>query len=159
VTDWEENIRQGLLGDSAQYRQGIKLVRNLQNQGVVIDRFVGHSLGGGLASAAALVYNLPATTFNAAGVNPDFVAQFGANLGQANQLIDAYRVQGDILSTLQEMSPMPVLSSDPLVGLLGLAGEMMPDGTGKPLWLPGHSFSPLARHSMDEVLAGMREMM
>lgn len=43
--------------------------------------------------------------------------------------------------------------------LLGPAGEMMPEGVDKPFWLPGRSFSPLARHSMDEVLAGMRELM
>jgi hypothetical protein len=105
-----------------------------------------------LASAAAIVYNRPATTFNAAGVNPSFVAQFNANLGQANQLIDAYRVQGDILSTLQDLDPILaealISSDDPLLMLMGAAGEVMPNGVGKPLWLPGHSFSPLTRHLM-----------
>ena len=163
LADWQANFEQAFLGTTAQYEQAMHLVQNLQNQGMQIDRFVGHSTGGGMASAAAVVYNLPATTFNAAGVNPFFVAQYGANLANANQLIDAYRVQGDILSTLQDLNPALVesllFSGDPILTLMGVTGEAMPDGVGKALWLPGHSFDPFTRHRMSAVLRGMQEMM
>jgi putative lipase involved disintegration of autophagic bodies len=38
---------------------------------------VGHSLGGGMASATSRASGLPATTFNSAGLSPNTVAQYG----------------------------------------------------------------------------------
>ncbi len=103
--DWINNVQQGLFGDAPQYRQAIETVRKFEKKFGKIDRFVGHSLGGGLASAAAIVFNRrPATTFNAAGLNVDFVAKYGKNLAGADQFIDAYRVQGEFLSTVQDAS-------------------------------------------------------
>lgn len=111
----------------------------------------------GLASAAALVYNTPATTFNAAGVHPDFV---GANFAAANQLIDAYRVKGEILSTLQDSSFVNILHGvvEPLSAVTAIGG-LMPDSVGKTYLLEGDSFSLAMRHTMGEVLSGMRKMM
>jgi pimeloyl-ACP methyl ester carboxylesterase len=60
-------------------------------------RFVGHSLGGGLATAAALHTNRAAMTFNAAGVNP-----LTTDISAAAGLITNYRVRGEALSTLQD---------------------------------------------------------
>ncbi len=56
----------------------------------------GHSLGGGLASAASLMSGFHAYTFNAAGLHEETVA--GMNLGNAGVLIDAFQVDYDILS-------------------------------------------------------------
>lgn len=159
MADWQNNIQQGLFGNSAQYQQAINIVPGLENMHGPIDRFVGHSLGGGLASAAALVYNRPGTTFNAAGVNPAFVVQFNANLSQADQLIDAYRVQGEVLSTLQDTSPLWIHFPHPAGLVLGTIGGIAPDSVGRALWLDGDSFSSIVRHLMPEVLAGMRKMM
>ncbi len=60
----------------------------------------GHSLGGGLASAASIVSGFHAYTFNAAGLHPDTVG--GMNLANAASLIDAYKVDYDILTWVQE---------------------------------------------------------
>jgi hypothetical protein len=61
----------------------------------------GHSLGGGLAAAAALATNRPAVTFNAAGLNVLSELDYGA-LSYSNALsIVNYSVQGEILTQLQ----------------------------------------------------------
>ncbi|MCA9110527.1 MAG: hypothetical protein KDA52_11290 [Planctomycetaceae bacterium] len=158
--DWEANIEQGVFGDTEQYRQAIEeVVPAAESQFGPIDRFVGHSLGGGIASAAATVYLTPATTFNAAGVNPAFVAHFDADLSVANDLIDAYRVQGEALSSLQNVPIEWAAFPHPVVAFLGVVGAIAPDGVGTTFWLPGESFRPETRHLMPEVLEGMRKMM
>ena len=59
--------------------------------------FAGHSLGGGLASAAAAASALPANTFNAAGLNTATVARYGGNEDDPGD-IAAYHVPGDPLT-------------------------------------------------------------
>jgi hypothetical protein len=64
----------------------------------------GHSLGGGLASAASLVSGFHADTFNAAGIHSATVPRFlngAAPLGNANN-ITAYRTESDELTEMQE---------------------------------------------------------
>jgi len=89
----------------------------------------------------AIVTNRPAVTFNAAGVNPATVAPYGKDLSSANLLINAYRVRGELLTTLQD-------------GVF----SFMPGSVGWPNWLPASSSNALSRHSMVEVLEGMRKM-
>lgn len=62
--------------------------------------FVGHSLGGGLASAAAAATGAPATTFNAAGLHADTVE--GAMSGAP---VNAVKVRGEILTGLVNKLP------------------------------------------------------
>ncbi|GGA50644.1 hypothetical protein [Dyella nitratireducens] len=62
----------------------------------------GHSLGGGLASAASAVTGMPATTFNAAGLHPNTAARYAGQHGlpvyDVSQRITAYQVQGELLN-------------------------------------------------------------
>lgn len=60
--------------------------------------FTGHSLGGGMASAASVVTGKPATTFNAAGLSSQTVDGYPQNQAP----VDAYYTQGEPLSTLQD---------------------------------------------------------
>jgi hypothetical protein len=101
--DFAVDALQGLFGATAQYDFAIedakKLVAsNPQNEIV----FVGHSLGGGLATAAAAVTRKRAVTFNAAGVHPHSVGRYGSSLSGIDLLVDAFRVKGEFLSTLQD---------------------------------------------------------
>ena len=71
IADWFSNISQGLIGWAPQYVQSVKnakiLDKALSNNTLF---FIGHSLGGGLASNNALVTSRRhAITFNAAGLN------------------------------------------------------------------------------------------
>ncbi|QDU42481.1 tRNA(Glu)-specific nuclease WapA precursor [Symmachiella dynata] len=161
--DWINNISQGLFGASLQYAQAIEIADIWESKYGSVDRFVGHSLGGGLATAAAVVYNRPATTFNASGLNANFAEMYpSANTAGVNQRVHAYRVQGDILSTLQDTSIAmagAAVWGQQGIALAGVLGGLMPNSVGTPFWLEGDSFSLAMRHGMPEVLSGMRKMM
>jgi hypothetical protein len=78
LLDAINNLAQGAEGNSAQYTLALRIGTALQGAKDGIDaiggsrplHLAGHSLGGGQAAAAAYASGIPATTFNAAGVNP-----------------------------------------------------------------------------------------
>lgn len=112
--DWlATNILQGLTGFSIQHVVAVKRAKEIDkqigNNGSLW--FVGHSLGGGLASAGTIcTENREGITFNAAGLNVIGV--------KVNQLINnrsgifrpsqswnrvhPYRIQGEVLDTVQK---------------------------------------------------------
>ncbi|WAH65814.1 XVIPCD domain-containing protein [Xanthomonas hortorum] len=107
--DWKHNIGQGLGFDDAQYASAIQLgsqARQAFGDQVVI---TGHSLGGGLAAASAMVNDIPAVTYNAAGVNDRTLERQGLDASAAkeyasSELIRGYHVKNEILTHLQEDS-------------------------------------------------------
>lgn len=107
--DWRHNLRQGLGLRDAQYDQAIDLAgqaKRAYGDDLVI---TGHSLGGGLAAAASMVHEVPAVTFNAAGVNDRTLERFGYDADVLKQeaeqgLIRSYAVKSEILTHLQEDS-------------------------------------------------------
>ena len=72
--DWWANLAQGLGFRTSQYEQAIRLARQVQKALPAGAKLVltGHSLGGGLASAAAFATGLDAITFNAPWLNPQY---------------------------------------------------------------------------------------
>ena len=129
--DWRNNFEQLLGADSQQYDEAAKVAKTIAGlpdfgQGGVNVVFTGHSLGGGLATLQSAITGLPAYTFNAAGVSDATFARADAqHVQQLPQLVSAYYVGHEILSTAQDNSAFVV----PLVdaGLLS---------TGLPLVLP-----------------------
>ena len=108
MEDWLNNGGQAVRGTSDYYRRAQSIGRDVGSVagtgGVGNVKFVGHSLGGGLASAAAHTSGLPATTFNSAGLH-------GFNRSWFNPPpIDAVRVDGEILTALQ--GAVPFLAPD-----------------------------------------------
>lgn len=104
--DWMENFRQGLGRDSDYYRRAGLIGRDVGSnagQGGIGDvKFVGHSLGGGLASMASHSSGLPATTFNASGLHRNNQATYNV------PAIDSVRVNGEVLTSIQGfLGPMP----------------------------------------------------
>lgn len=67
--NWSANLTQAFGFESAQYSQGMQLAKNYYEEYDGNLSFTGHSLGGGIASASAIVTGGRAVTFNAAGVN------------------------------------------------------------------------------------------
>jgi len=65
----------------------------------------GHSLGGGLASAASSASGSDAYTFNAAGLNAGTLQRYGA--ADQNPNIAAYHVKGEVLTGAQSTLPLP----------------------------------------------------
>jgi hypothetical protein len=107
--DWKHNLGQGLGFDDAQYASAIQLgsqAKQAFGDQVVIS---GHSLGGGLAAASAMVNDIPAVTYNAAGVNDRTLERQGLDASAAkdyasSELIRGYHVRNEILTHLQEDS-------------------------------------------------------
>ena len=72
-TDWKTNLGQGAGDLDDQYRQAIDLAVSVTDA-VGQTKMVGHSLGGGLAAAAAIGTRSEAVTFNAAGLHANTIA-------------------------------------------------------------------------------------
>ncbi|MCX8999910.1 DUF4150 domain-containing protein [Rhizobiaceae bacterium BDR2-2] len=85
---------------------------------------------------------IAATTFNAAGLHPNTVSRYGGTL--TNSAIDAYRVEGEVLTHVQEGG---FWDGGPLQSLLGGA---MPDAVGTPHQLPGHGINRISRHGIEQ---------
>lgn len=135
--DWSTNLKQGVGMETEQYNRAMRLAKNvLKTTDASRVDITGHSLGGGLASAAAAVTGIKGYTFNAAGLNPATVARAPYNVSSAvmktrGQLIDAYHSTADPLTNLQ--SGLGALQSP---GTLGeLAAGVWPVGT-KALGIP-----------------------
>lgn len=114
--DWNENLGQ-INGATPQYSLSVKNARAINNylQGKELV-FIGHSLGGGLASTNALATGRDAVTFNAVGLSARTKLGLGLphNIGQ----IDAWVLAGELVETVQgkvnlkaEGIPRPILVS------------------------------------------------
>jgi len=104
VSDWTQaNLPQGLNKDSVYYEQAVKLGRRAQQAEQTVE-VAGHSLGGGLASAASKAGHLSATTFNSAGLHKKTVERYGVPkaLQGSDDNITRYRIDGELLTYVQE---------------------------------------------------------
>ena len=99
----------------------------------------GHSLGGGLASLASLSSNIQAATFNAAGLHNIAQTNYGVNIFNAPNLINAYIVEGEILDLWQSTSQWVGFSLRALGFIIDL------DAT---------SFDPFSRHLTHDYMMG-----
>ena len=98
--DWENNIAQ-LDGNSEQYRQSVGNAKALHDYfGDKELTFVGHSLGGGMASANSLATGRNAITFNAAGLSKE--TKTTLKLNNKTGTIKAVVAKGEILDLLQK---------------------------------------------------------
>ena len=136
--DWWTNGKQALGYETNQYDQAKQLAQSIQEQ--YPDKTIeltGHSLGGGLAAAASAATGLPATTFNAAGVNPNTIADY--NTPEPGSITN-YRVQGEIVTGLQETRiATPEIKADlPLIGKIDIPsyGVQAPTALGTQETLP-----------------------
>ena len=115
--DWWDNILQGLGLKSPQYMAAIDHALYQQAKARA-DGFAfvinGHSLGGGLASAAAAVTGAPAAIFNAAGLNPMTLRHAGypEAISRMGRGVVHYGVGGEVLSGL-EFTPLNLIAPVP----------------------------------------------
>ena len=98
--NWRANFRQAFGLGSTQYDQAISLAGKVRDATGGNVHFVGHSLGGGLAAAAAYATGGSATTFNAAGLHSMY-------RNGTPGAIRAHYIRGEILTTLQQWTPLP----------------------------------------------------
>ncbi|MEO0501323.1 MAG: Mbeg1-like protein [Pseudomonadota bacterium] len=153
--DWINNVRQALGGNSPYYDQAIRIGRETAFADADIE-FVGHSLGGGLASAAAIASGFDASTYNAAGLSNNTINKAIASnpCGDAPGHVTAYYVPGEALNVIQE-DHSSLFKFDWL-------GKLAPDAYGNQVALevdePANSDGStglFARHGRDWVLSGI----
>jgi hypothetical protein len=115
--DWKNDLIQSFGYKSDYYSRAIQIASDVSRKTHGHFEIVGHSLGGGLAAAAAIVTGAHATTFNAAGVNEATVNHFHKSLDDATKtiaggehLVDDFEVKGQILDELQR-HPLRVIAT------------------------------------------------
>jgi type VI secretion system secreted protein VgrG len=143
--DMENNFEQGAGMDSPYYSQAVSIGKQIRDSGNAANiDLTGHSLGGGLASAASETSGSTATIFNASGLNPETLPLYGAT--QQPSSITNYRVDGDILTGMQEGKLGPISDA---------TSAVMPPAVGQQVDIPGTSTFTFDRHKMPDVFYGM----
>ncbi|ASJ71506.1 hypothetical protein IMCC3135_07000 [Granulosicoccus antarcticus IMCC3135] len=103
--DWDVNFEQARGNRARQYDLAFTLARDIARRfpGAEIE-FTGHSLGGGLATVAALATQRPATVFNTAAFQPTTAALYGLTNEYANadQHVEHIHTDFDPVTVLQE---------------------------------------------------------
>lgn len=126
LADWTTNAQQAFGADSAHYRSALLIGERIGRSDLAEQvSFTGHSLGGGLASAAAIAGGRPADTFNASGLH-DATIERGDAIRAANGTsttasVQAWYVDGEILSSIQD-------GGDRVLG--GVLGGILTGGPG-----------------------------
>lgn len=142
AVDWVEDVEQAF-GQSEQYEQAVSLARELQ---IEVDQynqdnglqgkdaidlsFTGHSLGGGLATAAALATGEEAIVFDAAGLSSSTIENLNLDTENASAVTN-FNVKGDFLSDHNGLMDNSTLGSE-------LAGVVIEQRQyGETYWLEG----------------------
>ena len=121
--DWATNLAQGVGAETEYYNRAMIAADRLNRVTDGGFEVTGHSLGGGLASAASAVTGARATTFNPAGLHAETAARFlegrGVAPADAMATTTAYVVKGEILNALPPaMAAMDPQNADAAVSLL-----------------------------------------
>ncbi|WP_261435761.1 phospholipase [Serratia ficaria] len=155
IDDWSNNINQAFGQSSEYYSKAVDIGNRLKfsTENISIS---GHSLGGGLASAASVASGKPGWTFNASGLNSRTVERYGGSLIGHENSINAYRVGGEVLTKLQEIN----LWSDfqdvhGNIGLFAAKEELssrLPDSVGIKHTLEGGIGSANDRHAIQQAI-------
>jgi hypothetical protein len=103
--DWDANFGQARGERTRQYRLALNLAKDvLLSIGNASLEFAGHSLGGGLATLAALETDRTATVFNTAALQPSTAAIYGltSEYQNANASVRHIHTDFDPITVLQE---------------------------------------------------------
>ena len=102
--DWANNFAQDANKEAPYYRRAVQIGNSLALHKSHV-HIVGHSLGGGLASAAQGGSGLTASTYNAAGLHPATVASYSTDtqhMAAEADKITAIHLRGEVLTKTQE---------------------------------------------------------
>ncbi len=105
--DWTTNFAQARGQYARQYDLAQELAQDLErNANVQNLTFTGHSLGGGLATIAALATQRQASIFNAAAVQPQTATNYGLDFEYANSdsYINHVHTRSDPLTRVQNLA-------------------------------------------------------
>ncbi|BCR03025.1 hypothetical protein DESUT3_00940 [Desulfuromonas versatilis] len=183
---WKNNLAQGLGFESVQYERSIMLASDIENAYPNGFEISGHSLGGGLTSAASIVTGAKGFSFNAAGLHPNTIKDYGLTRSAGEKLIDTYQVRGEVLTSaqsplvnafatplgtgvryLRQANPVSLYKAATGAKSLNLQPVWVYDAVGETHELPavdenGQSQSifkagPVTRHGMENVINGIEK--
>ncbi len=160
--DWQNNFAQDANQESSYYKNAVEIGNRLASSRANV-HLVGHSLGGGLASAAQGGSGLTASTYNAAGLHPRTVARYSQDAAhQAAEAakIKALRVEGEVLTQTQESGALGLLAND----AVGIKRKLPAATTASELSrlksqgkVARDTDLATQRHGMDEVIAALEQ--
>jgi len=105
-TDWVEDLSQMNGRATPQYLRAEKLSKSLSLYIPMLNiSYTGHSLGGGLATVAALANSRQATIFNSAALHPETARKLSIPYNNANLYVDNLTVDGEIVTLVQDYPP------------------------------------------------------
>jgi len=107
LEDWKNNLQQGAGTETAYYKQAMDIATTASAAKPGAVQFTGHSLGGGMASAASAVSGAPATVFNPAGLHANTVKGFVDPTGMKVAPVTAYYVDGEVLHAVNDLPIAP----------------------------------------------------
>jgi hypothetical protein len=160
--DWDNNFAQDANREAPYYRRAVQIGNKLAETGSDV-QIVGHSLGGGLASAAQGGSGLPCSTYNSAGLHPSTVQRYSADklhTAADSDKIKAIRVEGEVLTRTQETGLLGLMANDAVGSKRDLAPSLSPKefdamkAAGKVD--PNDGYSDYL-HGMDGVIASMEQ--
>jgi hypothetical protein len=103
--DFLNNGQQGIGMRSDYYDRAMQLGALLNQKTGGNFEIAGHSLGGGMASAASAVTGVRASTFNAAGLHPDTASRYAKDNGlptfNPQHTVHTYQTSGEVLNDVQ----------------------------------------------------------
>jgi len=109
ANDAKQDVKQGAGKLTEQYTTAVNLAGQLKRRYGKRLTLVGHSLGGGLAAAAAIVNSIPAWTFNPASVHPNTVGGY-KNLRRARRFVNAFFLEGEFLHITEGLMGVPSIN-------------------------------------------------
>jgi hypothetical protein len=147
----------GAVTVSPQTQSALRLAEAIDRSSVADDTtYTGHSLGGRLASAAALYSGSPAVTFQAAGVSPATVDYIAAQNGQTSQQLLNQASNGQIRAYHTADDPLTNAQQHLDQYGFGNVSAAAPDAVGHPISLGGDNGS-FGGHGMDNMWSEMKE--
>jgi len=167
--DWINNGQQLVGLSSEHYDKALRIGQRLASVELNVT-LTGHSLGGGMASAAALASGHEADTFNASGLTASTIEQAQGDRSAPD--IDAYYLRGDPLSLAQDggdrilggglgsllLGPVGAILGGALIDAPPAVGDRIPISPTPPEGQSWWDVSPGALHGLDWLQSGMNGM-
>jgi hypothetical protein len=103
TNDWITNFNQFFGQQSDHYIQGLELVNKIRDDSINKIIVTGHSLGGGIATLAAVARKLQGCVFNSPAIHRNILEQFDdLHLTSAEDKIKRFVVAGEILDLINK---------------------------------------------------------
>ncbi|MBZ9613424.1 DUF2974 domain-containing protein [Rheinheimera maricola] len=129
--DWKVNAVQSAGGETEHYSKAMNIARDASKALGAQLEVTGHSLGGGLATAAGIVSGSKTYAFNPAGVHPDTLERMGdfsRNIAMTTidgkPLVDNVVVPGDPVTGLQNTAMQRAVVAGGIVAGNAIAGPL-----------------------------------